>query len=189
MKKKKIGFFGGTFDPIHFGHLNLAIELSEIHQLDEVLFCPAYCSPFKEGAAPQASPEERLEMVRLAISDIPHFRFTDYEVERSEISYTINTLRALQSEGDFHLLLADEEAAHFEKWREFQELLKIAPPLIGLRSSSHQLPKALRPGLTPTKRFDISSTEIRSRLKQGLYCGHLVPAIVLKYIETQGQYI
>jgi len=193
--KKTIGFYGGTFDPIHFGHLNLAVQLLEIHKLDEVLFCPAFCSPLKTASPPQASPQHRLEMVRLAIEGVPQFRVTSYEVDRNDPSFTIDTLRMIKGEErgviQFRLLLSEEAAAQFDHWKEFQELIRIAPPLIGTRSAPSirgKLADALRPGFTKTKIFEISGTEIRERLKKGLYCGHLIPEKALRYIEKQGLY-
>lgn len=193
--RKTIGFYGGTFDPIHFGHINLAMQLLEIHKLDEVLFCPAYCSPLKTAAPPHANSIHRLEMARLALKDIAHFLLTSYEVDKNNPSYTIDTLRMLKGEGGgdvkFRLLLSEEAALQFDQWKEFQELIRLAPPLIGTRSS-HSLKGSLagnlRPGFTATKIFDISSTEIRARLKKGLYCGHLVPAKALEYIQANGLY-
>ncbi len=189
--KKKIGFFGGTFDPIHFGHIHLAVQLFEIHHLDEVLFCPAYCSPFKRAAPPHANAQHRFEMVRLALGDIPHFRLTNYEIERNEYSYTIDTLRALMSEekGQFYLLLSVEAATHFEQWKNVQQLIHLAPPLIGARTvEAESLPKILRSSFTKTTILEISSTDVRARLKKKLYCGHLVPQNVLHYIEDNGLY-
>ena len=193
--KKSIGFYGGTFDPIHFGHINLAVQLSEIQHLDEVLFCPAYCSPFKTAAPPHANPQHRLEMLKIALEGIPHFHIPSYEIDRNDPSFTIDTLRAIKGEfkGDvkFRLLLSEEAATQFDQWKEFQELIRIAPPLIGTRSTNAvkgSLAASLRTGFTPTKVFEISSTEIRERLKKGLYCGHLVPAKVLDYIEANRLY-
>ena len=163
-----IGFFGGSFDPIHFGHIALAIDLLEAHKLKKVLFCPAFCSPFKAGRPPIASPEHRLAMLKLAL-DHPQFEITTLELDRRGPSYTIDTIHALQLKG-LRLLLSEEAAAHLDKWKEAQELVRLAPPLIGPR----QIP--------------ISSTQIRDRLKKRLYCGHLVPAQVLKYIEIHGLY-
>jgi len=228
---KTIGFFGGTFDPIHFGHIGLAIQLLEIHKLDEVLFCPAYCSPFKTAAPPYASPEHRLAMSALAIEGIPRFRITPYEIDRGDPSYTIDTLQVLKGESrgpvKFRLLLSEEAAVHFDQWKDFQELIRLAPPLIGTRSSpqrtaaassyrpsasaiapsamafdsrddlilprspessSGSLADVLRSGFTATKIFEISSTEIRARLKKGLYCGHLLPGKTLEYIQDNGLY-
>jgi nicotinate-nucleotide adenylyltransferase len=195
LKKKTIGFYGGTFDPIHFGHINLAVQLLEIHPLDEVLFCPAYCSPFKTAAPPRATPQQRLEMVKIALEGIPRFRITTYEIDRNDPSFTIDTLQMIKKEGkgevNFRLLLSEEAASHFDQWKNFQDLIRLAPPIIGTRSSSilrGSLADSLRSGYTPTKIFEISSTDIRARLKKGLYCGHLVPEKVLDYIQTNGLY-
>src|SRR5258708_1282967 len=91
MKKKNIGFFGGTFDPIHFGHLELAISLLEKYALDEVWFSPAYLSPFKKET--KATPEQRKTLALLAISDIPHFKLVDWELKSESPSYTIDSIR------------------------------------------------------------------------------------------------
>lgn len=193
--KKTIGFFGGTFDPIHFGHINLAIQLLEIHHLDEVLFCPAYCSPFKTRAMPSASPQHRLEMVRLALVGIPHFRISTYEIDRKDPSFTIDTLRKIKGEErgeiQFRLLLSEEAASHLDHWKDYQDLIRLAPPLIGTRSRTGlkgHLPDFLSSGFTQTKIFEISSTDIRARLKMGLYSGHLLPENVLGYIKANGLY-
>ncbi|MGB7978761.1 MAG: nicotinate-nucleotide adenylyltransferase [Chlamydiales bacterium] len=168
--RKRIGFFGGTFDPIHFGHIAFAIQLMEEHGLDEVLFCPAFCSPFKLAEPPVARPDQRLAMLQLAL-DHPAFKLATLELDRGGPSYTIDTLRALQSPGvEFRLLLSDEAAAHLDQWKETQELVRLAPPLIGRRE------------------IPISSTGIRMRLKKKLYCAHLVPAKTLEYIERYRLY-
>ncbi len=163
------GFFGGTFDPIHFGHIGLAVHLLEAHQLKEILFCPAFCSPFKTKAPPMASPAHRLAMLELAL-DHPQFKITTIELDRKDSSYSIETIRALRIK-DLRLILSEETAAHLDKWKETEELVRLAPPLIGPR------------------RTDISSTEIRARLKKKLYCGHLIPAKALEYIQKHRLYI
>ncbi|HLB53036.1 MAG TPA: nicotinate-nucleotide adenylyltransferase [Chlamydiales bacterium] len=188
----KVGFFGGTFDPIHLGHLNLAIQIMEMEGLDEVIFSPAWQSPFKESLS-ETSASDRLEMVNLAIQEIPKFRSTDYEIRKESPSYTIEALHHFQrgSEAKFFIILAEEVALHFLQWKEAKELLQIAPPLIGIRSSSmniNSLPEALQGGVRKTNIFEISSTEIRDRLKKGLYCGHLLPEKVLSYIKKRRLY-
>lgn len=167
---KKVGFFGGSFDPIHFGHIALAVQLMENHKLDEVLFCPAFCSPFKASAPPHTSPEHRLAMLKAAL-DHPQFKLTSIELDRGGSSYSIETLHSLQTPGtQFRLLLSDETAAHLDKWKSTEELIKLAPPLIGPRE------------------IQISSTQIRERLKKRLYCGHLIPAKTLAYIHQHYLY-
>jgi nicotinate-nucleotide adenylyltransferase len=164
----KRGFFGGSFDPIHFGHIRLVVELMELHGLDEVLFCPAACSPFKTAHPPHASGEHRLKMVELAIRDIPGCKASGIEIERGGASYTIDTLKELG--GQWHLLLTDEAMTHFSKWKDAEELRKLAPPL------------------SEKRKDPISSTQIRKRLSEGLYCAHLVPSQVLEYIEKHRLY-
>lgn len=167
---KNVGFFGGSFDPIHFGHISLAVQLMEAHQLDEVLFCPAFCSPFKIETPPRASPKDRLQMLKLAL-DFPAFKICTLELDRKGPSYTIDTIRELKEEGvKLRLLLSDEAAQYLHRWKETEQLVKIAPPLIG--------PRELK----------ISSTEVRARLKKKNYCGHLVPAKALDYIHSHGLY-
>ncbi len=168
---KTVGFFGGTFDPIHFGHISLAIQMLEENHLDELLFCPAFCSPFKQEVPPMASAEHRLEMLKLAL-EVPQFKISTIELERGGCSYTIDTIRALQKEGvKMKLILSAESALHLDHWKEGEELVRLAPPLIGPRERG------------------ISSTEIRRRLAKGLYCGHLIPAKTLAYIRRHALYL
>lgn len=168
---KRVGFFGGSFDPIHFGHIGLAVHLMESHKLDRVIFCPAFCSPFKKDAPPHVSPEHRLKMLTLAL-DLPQFQISTLELEREGPSYTVDTLRALQkeSETELRLLLSTETAQHLDRWKESAEIVKIAPPLIAPRE------------------ILISSTIIRTRLKKNLYCGHLIPSKALDYIHAHHLY-
>ncbi|MBI5272449.1 MAG: nicotinate (nicotinamide) nucleotide adenylyltransferase [Chlamydiia bacterium] len=207
---RKIGFFGGSFDPIHFGHIYLALQLAEKHHLDEVLFCPAFCSPFKKGEPPRCNAHDRLKMLRLALKEVPHTRAISHEIDRGGISYTIDTLRALQQEQKgqalFHLLLSEETAEHLDQWKDFSDLMRIASPLVGMRPSSHftffdalthltvkllsafGMTQQRLLSLTPTKVLEISSTEIRDRLRRNLYCGHLVPAQTLAFIRHKQLY-
>lgn len=192
---KKVGFFGGSFDPIHLGHLNIAIELSERHQLDEVYVCPTSQSPFKKAKPPIASKEHRRAMVTAAISPLSHFTLLDFELQKNEPSYTIDTIRELlsldhQSEKkkDYFLLLGEDALEHFHQWREVEELVKLAPPLIGSRQSLTTVAPSIRKGLTAIPTMEISSTEIRDRVNKGLYCGHLLPAKVWDYIQQHQLY-
>ena len=184
--RKRVGLFGGSFDPIHLGHITLAIELFETHKLDEVLFCPAFCSPFKTASPPLASPNHRLTMVRLAVENISKFKVTAIEINRQGPSFMIDTVRALQSDDvQLHLLISEESAAHLDRWKEASQLLQLAPPLIGSRSKSfHSVHN-----VTKIKVFEISSSEVRERLGLRRYCGHLLLTKVLDYIQAQRLYI
>ncbi len=201
---KKIGFFGGSFDPIHLGHLNLAIEIAEKHKLDEVYFCPTSQSPFKKARPPIATKEDRRAMVTGAISPLPQFTLLDFEIQKSMPSYTIDTIRALialdeqqKKKKNYFLLLGEDALEQFHLWREVDELVKLATPLIGSRDKKSLIkPKNLtaalsscvEKGITPIPIMEISSTEIRDRLQKGLYCGHLLPAKVWDYIQQHQLY-
>ncbi len=204
MKRKKIGLFGGTFDPIHCGHLNLVFELFEKKKLDQVWFIPAQINPLKTQSPP-ASIEQRLAMVQLAIQDIPAFHLKDLEKERPPPSYTIDTLRSFiaeealsQTPHQFYLLMGEDSVPGFMQWHMPEEIVKLVPLLIGSRSGIWQyemndfsLPirEALQEGLVETRLMDISGTDIRKRFAEGLYCGHLLPSPVLHYIQKHRIYL
>ena len=168
---KKRGFFGGSFDPLHFGHISLAIQLLEQHQLDEVLFCPVYCSPFKVDYPPVVSAEHRLKMLEKALQ-IPQFQISPIEIKRRGVSYTIDTLKELCQDPHqkIFLLMSEKNAEGFRHWKKAEEIEKLAPLLIG------------------TTQIQTSSTEIRARLRKNLYCEHLVPREVLDYIRQHRLY-
>ena len=203
MKKK--GFFGGTFDPIHLGHINLAITLLEIHQLDEIIFCPAYVSPHKAQTPPVAPPEARIEMTQLAIDPIPQFSLYHKEVERGGSSFTIDTLKYLMNrakeegeDNEYKLILGEDSLPTLHRWKEIEELITLVPPLVGCRGESMALTavtlppfivKTIEEGWTEIPMMAISSTMIRKRLKNGLYCGHLLPREVLDFIQQNEYYL
>ena len=196
-KKRKIGFFGGSFDPLHLGHLNLAIELKEKAGLDAVVFSPAFLSPHKVDSLPKASPKDRLAMVNLALEDIEGFFVWEEEILKEKISFTIDALKIFSSlpeykNEDLFLILGARSASSFHLWKDVKEILQITTPLIGGMEIEKEnfltapLPLDVKNqfqkhfhSITP---IDISSTLIRERLKKGLYCGHLLPAKVLDYI-------
>lgn len=192
---KRIGLFGGTFDPIHLGHLNLAFEVLEKAPLDEVWFCPAKKSPFKENEG-IASPKERGEMVKLAIQDIPQFHFLDSEIQRLGPSYTFDTVKELvNSSNHFSLILGSDSVPSFHKWHKAADIVRLVPLLIGTRQGTdfsleegNEIDEAIKKGLLQTSAVDISATEIRNRLKLGLCCQHLLPKEVLDYIKKHHLY-
>jgi nicotinate-nucleotide adenylyltransferase len=191
----KVGILGGSFDPVHFGHLNLAVSLKEICMLDEVLFVPTGISPFKEGAPPIASSEHRLAMLELAIAPIKGFRAIDWELSVKGLSYTIDTVRKLSEDSslELHLLIGDDHRVSLHRWKDADELIRLASPLIGTREGEEtfkqsSLLKTLQGRQVKIPVFDISSTFIRGRFSQKKYCGHLVPASVLDYIRQHNLY-
>jgi nicotinate-nucleotide adenylyltransferase len=195
MNTKKIGFFGGSFDPIHFGHINLALGILEKELVDKILFCPAHISPTKRETPPAATPKHRMNMLQLALEDVPDCDSYDDEISRPPPSYTIDTIQKLR--GEVHLIVAEDTAYRFSQWREIDQLLEIAPPIIGVRQGFNReklntLPKKIQlkveVGLVEIPTMDIRSTEIRERLKKRLYCGHLLQAKVLDYIHQNTLY-
>ena len=203
MQTKSIGFFGGSFDPVHSGHIHLALSLMEKHKLCQILFCPAFVSPFKTAKHPSVSPLHREEMLKLAIKPIPFFSFCDFEIRRKGPSFTIDTIKHLKShyasqsqDIEIRLILGDDNLDGISEWKDIEELLELAPPLIGSRNlrsikaqglSSLSLDR-LNKGLTQIPILDISSTLLRERLKKREYCEHLIPCHVLEYIHQNQLY-
>jgi len=194
-----IGFFGGSFDPIHFGHISLIIEMFERRGLDHILVCPALVSPTKQERPPIASPEHRANMVRVGLEDLPFCELYEAELYRASPSYTIDTIKnilAVRSER-IMLILAEDVACDLDKWKNYEELLELTSPLIGTRLRANhaqwnRLPKHIRLKLQQGKchipTMDIDSTTIRKRLQKNLYCGHLLPQKVLDYIYRNKLY-
>lgn len=193
----KVGLLGGSFDPIHFGHLHLALTILEAHSLDRILFCPTSRSPFKTEQAPSA-PNHRLTMTRLAIEEIGAFSLLDWEAHHSGPSYTIDTVKRwkAENEGALFLLLGEDQLSHLHHWREVDTLFTLCRPLIASREK-HTLPipalslpiqALIVQGRTKSPLLEISSTQVRQRLKEGLYCGHLVPHLALDYIQEHRLY-
>ena len=134
--KKKVGFYGGSFDPIHNGHLHIALQALEHYELDEIIFCPAGHSPFKAKQAHHSSGTHRLAMVKEAIEGIKSFSALDLEIIRPGASYTIDTLeklRELRPADSFFLIVADDQLERFSKWKEYQKIALLAPLKVGAR--------------------------------------------------------
>ncbi|MCW8929569.1 MAG: nicotinate-nucleotide adenylyltransferase [Gammaproteobacteria bacterium] len=135
--KQAIGVYGGTFDPIHFGHLRPNLELCEVLGLEHVRFVPAFLPPHKEN--PQTSVAQRLEMVELAIRDEAHFVLDDREIKREGASYTIDTLKSLRldfPDTPLCLLMGMDAFASIDSWYHWQEILDYAHIVVSHRPGS-----------------------------------------------------
>ncbi len=199
----QVGVFGGTFDPPHWGHINLALSLMEAHQLQEVWFLPTSTNPHKKDRL-HTSADHRLHMTELAVENVPNFFVRDVECQRGGISYTVDTLQELVDQEQqrpqprqLRLLLGADAAHSLGQWRNPLKILQLAPPLIGHRPGTpiadieklpNELKSAILAGSTAIPIMDVSATRVRERLKNGLYCGHLVPAKILDYIEVHRLY-
>ncbi|RUM31581.1 MAG: nicotinate (nicotinamide) nucleotide adenylyltransferase [Aquifex sp.] len=194
--------FGGSFDPVHIGHIILARDVFEHFKAKEVVFVPTYQAPLKEKH--RASAEDRLNMLRLALEKEPHFTVEDYEIRRKGISYTVYTLRYLKEKykGDeLFLLLGSDSFLKFHMWKNPNEILKLAKIIVverqGMLEEVKRYTREYFPQLKEGKnifffksrRIDISSTEIRKRISEGksVYC--MVPEKVEEYIRERGLYL
>lgn len=199
MIEKRIGWYGGTFNPIHFGHLHLAIELQERFGLERVLFSPAYVSPAKQHH-PGIKVQHRLEMVRLALEGVPHCQVWEWEALRPCVSYAIDAILQLEKEfgskTKFFLIMGADSAKDLQLWKDFPVLMEKCRFLIGSRQGfsptlhgvSESIQQVVENSLVPLPLMDITATRVRKRLEQGLYCGHLVPTKVLDYIRQEEIY-
>jgi len=196
----RIGVFGGTFDPIHNGHLCIAEEARCSLALAEVLFIPARISPFKTNQA-STSAEDRLAMVQLAIADNPAFRVERLEIDRPGPSYTIDTLRILHRQRtncELYLVLGSDSLASLASWREARALPGLARiavyPRPGVCPDLERLEQDL-PGLQAALieldavQLNLSATAIRQRVQAGRSIRYLVPAAVEDYIRCHGLYL
>lgn len=183
---RKVGLYGGTFDPFHLGHLALAINLKEALQLDEVWLIPANLNPLRSTAA--ASFEHRLAMAEEAAALIPGFCTCGIEGERPAPSYTIDTVIELKKrhpDCSFILLLGDDAAESLPHWHRTEELQALIPIAIGKRKVGLE---KLQGEYIPTPLYEISATDIRERLRKKKFCGHLLPQSVLDYIYKHKLY-
>ncbi|MDR0267941.1 nicotinate-nucleotide adenylyltransferase [Paenibacillus sp.] len=191
----KVGIMGGTFDPIHIGHLLAAEAARDSFGLDEVWFMPSHIPPHKEQAG--ASGEDRLGMVAEAISDHPCFRTLDIEIRRGGISYTIDTVKDIRSsfEGiEFHFIIGADMVNYLPKWEGIEELVNhmsfIGVGRPGTTLNLEALPPYLQGKvlLADMPQVDISSTEIRERLATGHSIRYMVTDSVYDYIRRRGLY-
>jgi nicotinate-nucleotide adenylyltransferase len=190
----RIGVFGGTFDPPHVGHLLLASDAREALHLDRLIFVPAATQPLKVHAPPVASPRDRLEMVRLAVADDANYTIDDTEIGRKGLSFTVDTLEQLSKKNpgaEFFLLLGEDSLAGIDDWRSPERIRELATLAVMRRSGSERSPvAAIADGVTTVsaRRVDVSSTEIRERLRAGKSIKGFVPESVERFIEARGLY-
>jgi len=203
---RRVGLFGGSFDPIHDGHLHAAREAQRAFRLDRVVFMPAYRSPFKPGLKP-ASPEHRLAMVRLATAGTPGWSVSTLELERGGASYTIDTVRDLcpsigePASAELFLIVGSDNIPGLPGWRDVAELLELVQPVIVYRDGDVETMLAgldgklteahaqkVAAGFLHLPPVEVSSTELRRELA-GLSGVHeRVPGPVLDYIREHGLY-
>ncbi len=211
---RMIGLFGGTFNPVHNGHLHLATSLSKHLPFDEIRFIPSAIPPLKD--APVATAMHRTEMLRLAIGSNPQFKLDTREIQRSGKSYTIDTLTSLRQElgGDVSLcwLIGTDAFSQLDQWHRWQALFDYAhfviverPHQKATQAISDPIQMLLNQRITQDtsilgarpsgycikleiNALDISSTEVRKRLSSGQSVDSMLPKNVLEYIQQQHLY-
>jgi len=212
----RVGVFGGSFNPIHFGHLLVADEIAETLALDSVLFVPAGQPPHKIGTDLAPAPA-RLEMTRLAVEGHAGFEVTDLEIRRAGPSYTVDTLTALRERGALHLLLGSETFLDLLSWREPAAVARLARLVVIPRSETNfdpdgadarkvlaelELPDFIRvardgprsparspaPLLVAAASLPISASDLRRRAREGKSLAYRMPETVAAYVSEHRLY-
>jgi nicotinate-nucleotide adenylyltransferase len=189
----KLGLFGGSFDPVHLGHLLVAQAAHEELELERLFFIPAAQSPFKPGRQ-LAAPAERLRLLRLALAGKPWCEIDAQEIGRGGISYTVDTLRDYTRrfpQAQLFYLIGADHIGLLPQWREADELARLAEFVVVPRpgQAPAQLAKPFRGRVLSGFPLGVSSSQIRDRLKAGLPVDHLLPAPVAETIRNNRLYL
>lgn len=200
-QNKKVGIMGGTFDPIHYGHLLLAQSALDAFHLDEILFVPSGI-PWLKDSAKVLSKNKRVSMTGIAIEDNPHFALSTIEIDREGNSYsyqTVEELRRQQPETEFFFILGADSLLDIEKWKHPERLMKECTLLVAVRDDCDRdglqvqidyLEKTYRAKIKilPAKRMDLSSTDIRNLIAEGKSVRYMLPDPVIEFIERNHIY-
>ena len=201
----RVGIFGGSFDPVHYGHLLLAEHCREAANLEEIWFVPTWISPHKQDQPP-ASPQARCEMLELAVAGKSSFLVNRIEVDRQGVSFTVETLEQLHAQHpthDFSLLMGADSLVDLPKWREPERICELASILIvgrigepqpnmdtlqSLRNKRNAGSHHHRDQFVSMPLIQLSSTELRNRVRTGSSIRYQTPRAVEKYLETHSLY-
>ena len=204
----RLGIFGGTFDPPHVGHLLAASDAFEALALDRLVFVPAATQPLKAGRE-TAPAGQRLEMLALLVAGDPRFEVDPIEIARTGLSYTVDTLESFASRyaaAERFFLVGADIIDSFDRWREPERVLELAQLVILQRAADGSMARPAAeveewgagwgrrgggvraPRVLPTRRVDVSSTEVRSRVRDGKSVHGFVPDAVAEYIARGGLY-
>ncbi len=191
----RVGLFGGTFDPVHIGHLVVAEWLTEMLEIDTTFWIPAFHHPFEKRGDISAA-AYRLAMVDKAIAPFPKFQLSTLEIDRQGVSYAIDTIihfREKYPEADLYYFIGQDNLADFLKWRDPMKILENSYLAVFNRGSKNlnntndleEHPKVL---VVDSPRIEISSTHIRQRIQKGLAWQSLVPESVFRFISDHPMY-
>ncbi len=193
----KLCLFGGTFDPPHNAHFIIAEAIRESLDLNKIVFIPAFNPPHKYNNRPVTPVEHRIAMLKLCIDDLPQFEFSDIELKRGGVSYTIDTIletkRDLGIESDdLHFLIGSDSLASFKTWHRWEEILNESKVVVARRPrfEKSEIDKDLleKVSFLNLPRMEISSTEIRDRFYSDRMTRFYVPAVVSEYIKKHNFY-
>lgn len=192
----KTCIFGGTFDPPHIGHLLIAQTIIESENFERLIFVPANISPAKKGQIISSS-KKRLDMLNMALTSNENFEISDFEINKGDVSYTINTIVEFANtlnldKKDLYFLMGSDTLGEFHNWKDPKKIMSLCNIIV-----------AIRPGFTPSDipqwvldevhfanipQFEISSTNIRARWRDGKTIRYMVPKEVWEYINKNGLY-
>lgn len=189
----KIGIFGGSFNPVHIGHLIIANFFVEEFKLDYCYFVPNFISPFKTGDYELIPAHNRLEMLKIAIEDNPKFKVDSFEVDKGGISYTSETIQYFQQKFPYSklfLLIGSDQAEKFTQWRNWETIVNATYLVIARRTYnsfeplSSNIPSSFHSRIFSLRNplIEISSSNIREYIKKGFSIKYLVPEKVYYYI-------
>jgi len=186
----KIGILGGTFNPIHIGHLILAEEAREKLELDKIIFVPTYLPPHKDNCDIIAA-ADRLAMVKAAISGNHFFSVSDLEIRRDGRSYTIDTIKEFRIEhprDDLYFIIGSDLLKYLEEWKDLDEIIKMVKFIVATRPgyALDQIPTHI--STLPIRAVDISGFEIRDAIREGKSFRYLVSEAVFNYINKHKLY-
>lgn len=197
----RIGIFGGTFSPVHNGHIAMLECFAREPYIDKILVVPTYLPPHK-GEVDGATVADRVRMLELAVNKVPKAKISDVEIKRGNVSYTVDTLRELSTQGELYLLLGSDMFLSLESWREPLEIMKLAHIVVGRRENDFATGEKIKVYKADLEKrlgariheilfppFVISSSEIRGRIAQGRSIDGLVPKDVADYIDKNGLYV
>jgi nicotinate-nucleotide adenylyltransferase len=192
--QKKLGILGGTFDPIHMGHLVLAEQVWEKLQLERVIFIPCASPPHKTEHK-LSSAIHRFEMTKLALEGNSHFSVSDIELKKEGLSYTVETLRRLKElreDAEIYFLTGSDVLDEITTWKDPEEIYRLATIVIGVRPGFGQFDPedhfAKKSVIVRITGVDVSSTQIREKVAKGESIRYLVPSKVEEYIKKENLY-
>lgn len=199
----RIALFGGSFNPVHNGHVNLVKETAEKNGIDRVYVIPTFISPFKKASAGfVADGKDRLEMCRLAFAKLPYVTVSGWELSQSEVSYSVNTVEHFSKEfpeDELFFIMGSDMLLSFDKWHKWQDILKMCTVIAAsredggsdierLREKAAQLSRFGKVIVTEITAFELSSSEIREKIIKNCDLSCYMDKNVVEYIEENRIY-